>query len=130
MPDAFARARDDLSEATLVDAFDALADDLRARVKGELEPGERLLWAARSDPPARHIGYPFYAFALIAVVLFALGMFASFKGLEKGRVSDGSPLIAGMFFSAVALIIMLSLIGNWITRAKQRIRDARVLYAI
>jgi len=28
-----------------------LANDLRARVKSELEPGERLLWAARSVPP-------------------------------------------------------------------------------
>ena len=28
---------------------DELTDDLRARVKNELEPGERLLWAAQSD---------------------------------------------------------------------------------
>ena len=32
-----------------------LTDDLAARVKGELEPGERLLWAGRSDPPIEPI---------------------------------------------------------------------------
>jgi hypothetical protein len=38
---------DDFSLAKTHELEDGLNDDLRARVKNELEPGERLLWAGR-----------------------------------------------------------------------------------
>jgi hypothetical protein len=41
---------DDFSVAPDGDAFESLTNELRVRIKGELEPGERLLWAARSEP--------------------------------------------------------------------------------
>ena len=41
----------DVDALDIADHSIGLDDELRARVKGELEPGERVLWAGRSIPP-------------------------------------------------------------------------------
>ena len=49
-------------------ALDADAD-LRGHLKGELEPGERLLWAARSAPTPKKLGPAYFWWAAIDLIL-------------------------------------------------------------
>ena len=64
MDGAAHQGQGDFSVAPIGDSFDALTDELRASVKGELEPGERLLWAARSELTfLEGIGFAFLAFS-------------------------------------------------------------------
>jgi hypothetical protein len=51
---------DNFSLANTNELEDGLNDDLRSRVKCELEPGERLLWAARCDTSPEPWGAGFY----------------------------------------------------------------------
>jgi hypothetical protein len=111
-------------------AFDSLADDLGARVKGELEPGEQLLWADRSEPPDQRAGFVFCAFSALAMVLGFLGMIGMSRGWNRQRFSDGNEMFAGMAFMSLALAIVLGLFGNWRSGTKERERAAEVTYAI
>jgi hypothetical protein len=112
MGDAAQLATHDFSGSTTADSFDSLTDDLRARVKSELEPGERLLWAARSEPPAVRFGFGFYALGVIAAVLLILGAIGMLRALDSGRSSDGSEVVAGMIFAGISSVIIVGLIGN------------------
>jgi hypothetical protein len=124
------RRQDDFSVASDACSFDSLADDLRARVKGELEPGERLLWAARSQPPFVRFGFGFYAMSAISSILLVLGTSGIVRALGRGRFNDGSEMALGMVLVVVASLFGIGLIGNWYSRIKRRTRDASVCYAI
>ena len=130
MGGAAQQAPHDFSGSTSVDGFDSLTDDLRARVKSELEPGERLLWAARSEPPAVRFGFGFYALGVIAAVLLILGAIGMLRALDSGRSSDGSEVVAGMIFAGISSVIIIGLIGNRVSRVDQWSRAASVCYAI
>jgi hypothetical protein len=121
---------DDFSVASIGESFDTLTDDLRACVKGELEPGERLLWAARSEPLFQNVGFAFYAFSALTIVLLSLGLIGMSRGLNRQRVNDGSEMVAGMVFTGGASAVFLGLIGKWRSRVKEHDRASRALYAI
>jgi hypothetical protein len=121
---------DDFSVAPIGDSFDTLTDELRACVKTELEPGERLLWSARSEPPLEGIGFAFFAFSALAVVLLGLGLIGMTRGLSRQRLNDGNEFVAGMAFAGFSFAVVLGLIGNWRSCIKERERSARMLYAI
>ena len=78
--------QDDFSVAPMGDGFDSLTDELRARVKGELEPGERLLWAARSEPPFVRFGFAFYGWSVITVIMLALGALGIIRALNQRAI--------------------------------------------
>jgi hypothetical protein len=71
------RIPDEFPIAEVDDLEGHLDDDLRARVKVELEPGERLLWAGRSDPPSERFGWGYFVFGAIAAFFFLLGSVAT-----------------------------------------------------
>jgi hypothetical protein len=130
MDDESRHGQDEFSGAAIGDAFDSLNDDVSARVKAELEPGERMLWVGRSLPAYQAAGYVFYAFCAIALVVLCLGLIGMSRGLDRQRVHDGTEMVAGMVFTAFAFAVVLGLIGNWRWRAGERVRAAEVLYAI
>ncbi len=121
---------DDFCVAPDGDAFESLTNELRVRIKGELEPGERLLWAARSEPPFARPGVAFYVWSAISATLLVLGASGMMRALDRQRFDDGSAMTLGIFLVAVASLIGIGLVGNWISRIKQRSRDASVCYAV
>jgi hypothetical protein len=52
------------------------------------------------------------------------------RALDRQRFSDGSEMTLGIFLVAVASLIGIGLVGNWISRITQRSRDASVCYAV
>jgi hypothetical protein len=123
-------AEDDFSVAPTGDGFDSLTDDLCTRVKGELESGERLHWAARSEPPFVRFGIAFYVWSVITAILLGLGAVGIVRSLNRERFNDGSEMTLGVVLVVVASMFAIGLIGNWIGRMKRYRNDATVCYAI
>jgi hypothetical protein len=119
------RANDDLATD--------LTEDLRARVKSELEPGERLLWSSRSVPPPAAIGARYFIFGTIALVLFALGLVAIAYTLGGPRpvfANRESTIPLGLFLCGVGgVMFALTVAVGWGSRVELR-RKANVCYAI
>jgi hypothetical protein len=110
-----------------------LGDELRSRVKGELEPGERLLWSSRSVPPPAPIGARYFIFTAIALVLFALGLVAIAHALGTPRqlfANAESTMPLGLFLCGVGgVMFALTVAVGWNSRVELH-RKANVCYAI
>jgi len=120
---------DDVSFAAASDVGDSLTDDLRARFKGELEPGERLLWAARSDPPVTPLAAGYYV--SIAIALVCLGVGIAILAPRGNRHSvDDSTMTAGLVFIGIGCLFVIGLIAAWNNRWSERRRLSNVCYAI
>jgi hypothetical protein len=97
-----------------------LPDDLVGRVKSELVPGERILWAGRSlRPPARAIHLRWLVvFLPIPVALFVLGLL-SILGLRGGRRGDddlGGTIVLLIISAAVAVGMLMGIADTWADR--------------
>jgi hypothetical protein len=106
-------------------------DELRARVKSELEPGERVLWAGRSFPPLKRPGLANYLVGAAAMALLIFGAInlAHAIGHPRGFTDDGS-IALGSTFCVIGTLLTLGVIGSRYSRRKERIRDAGVCYAV
>lgn len=114
--------------------FDELSEDLRARIKPELAPDERLCWAGRSGlrvPTAGSSGVTFALFAggfgVISVV--CLAAFAGAFGPRWLRIEmllAGVGLVAGI----IALLMVLGMIGSVVDARAERRRFRGELYAL
>src|SRR4051794_29960999 len=96
--------RDDASFAAAGDFDDSLTDELRARFKGELEPGERLLWAARSSPPPVPLGAGYFIASGAALLVLDLGVGAIALSLGdlRARSLNESPMPLGIILCLVS----------------------------
>lgn len=120
---------DGLFPAISDDLGDGLAEDLRARVKSELEPGERLLWVARSVPPPVRTGKgSFIAFG-IGLLLAACGVLVIFRSFSRPRFRDDSAvdglLLTLLGAATVIATILVRVFAGW-----QRVRQAHSYYAV
>jgi hypothetical protein len=111
------------------DVDDGLTDDVRAPFKGELEPGERLLWAARSDPPVEPVPAGFYVCIAIALVCLAVGVSLVAPRGNRHVVNDGS-MTGGLVFLGIGCLFVIGLIATWHNRWSERRRLSKVRYAI
>lgn len=110
---------------------DGLGETLRARVKAELEPGERLLWASRSAPPPAPMSVAFFIWGAIALLVFFFGTVALLAGVQRTRwIDDNSPTLPGVLMDTVSGIIIICLIGHLVSKRIERRGQAEVCYAI
>jgi hypothetical protein len=114
--------------------LDDLPDDLRARIKSELVPGERLIWVARGllRPPSSG-DLPDRGCLLFAVGLFALSgaCLAAFYGLWGGLLA-GSPgwATSGLLAGVLWALLMMGMIGSWFENRGQAKRSANSVFAL
>ena len=111
--------------------LDDLPDDLRARIKAELAPGERLLWAARGEPrrPKSDQGCLVIALSVLAAGVGAL----SLAGLFFAR-----PPSTDNFLQNIGIVLALmggfgtigALVGQSLNRASRWKVTVGIQYAL
>ena len=118
------RANDDLASD--------LTDELRARVKSELEPGERLLWTSRAVPSPAPIGAGYWIASAIARGLLFLGLGAIAFALGEPRPFShkDSTMPLGLFLCGGGSILLAVTMGVWWNRRVELRRKANICYAI
>lgn len=122
---------DDLTPVP-IEQVDDLPDELRHRIKAELQPGERLLWSSRGMPRGRTGCSP------IAVGLLIVGSFllsgvalAAFFGKLGGPPADGTAtLVFGLGAAAVGLVTLFGVLSEWLTGRSKRSPVESGLYAL
>lgn len=128
---------------------DDLPDDVRALVKPELAPDERLIWASKAVPRVKGarggtypgatyvtqpVAQPWYVAAiaficLIAGIVCLAAGFGSF-GVLFERKNEGLPFMFGVLGVFGGCIAGLSAINQWANRRKRLDHTARSLYAL
>lgn len=119
--------------AVVCDELESLGDDDRsARIKAELEPGERLLWAGSSDPPPERFGWEYPLFGAIASLLFLLGTtaLADAFGRFGRRPAEQSTVVGGLTFYGFSGAIVIALFANLIKGRAQRRAATNIFYAV
>ena len=111
---------------------DALPDEWLARIKPELAPGERLIWAGQSNPKFEMSGR---WFATIYAVGFAVLSLVGFAGLfghlgERIHNFESGLSLMGIGCGAVAFLISLGVIANVIDKGSERRLLRNNLYAL
>jgi hypothetical protein len=123
------RGVDDLSVASSEEFGGDLTEELRACVKRELEPGERLLWAACSLPPPFRIGRGFLFASAIALFLFGSGFtYLAYAFAQPRAKEEYTP--AGIMLLAFGCLFLIGLIASLISRLSNRRRTARFCNAV
>lgn len=112
---------------------DGLDELLRTRVKGELEPGERLLWAGQSMPPRPKIGVGYYIWLGIAILVLGVGVVFIWQAVTGPRPrfnNDDTPLGRGII-SCIAGGALLSFTLLWrLGKHKEAALNAGSCYAV
>lgn len=109
-----------------------LGDDLHACVKGELEPGERLLWATRACPPPvpSIAAFPaFFTALLCGLSGFALAVVYGVYELVALTPRE-TLLVFGFAPAAIGFFIVLALLGRRFVYLRTRWRLARTFYCL
>jgi len=120
---------EDAALAAAGELGEGLADELRFRFKGELEPGERLLWAARSDPPFEPVTAGYYVCAAISLVCLAVGVAIAVPRGNR-HFNDGSEVTGALVFLGIGCLFLIGLIAAWNSRRTERRRYRDTCYAI
>ena len=123
---------DDFSLAGGDEFGPGLAEDVRARVKAELEPGERLLWAARSSPPPATMGVGYFIAAGFALVFLALGILILGQAMSHSRAQFNreSEMPVGITVTLAGCLIVATAIGIRVSEVLAQGRQARSYYAL
>jgi len=110
-----------------------LSDDRRARIKSELEPGEHLLWAGRSNPERTPIGYRFYVVSILALLLVpaAISFFQQASALGGLSTIDGvERTVLASFVLVFALLFIAVAVGMIVIKRADFWRRSNVFYAV
>jgi hypothetical protein len=123
---------DGFAETTGDDLASDLPDDLRARVKGEIEPGERLLWASRSCPPRVLPGAGYYIASAIALLMLVGGVLVITIASRNWRRHDNkeSAMPFGIILCVASGSTILGTIAQWINSSRERRRRTGAYYAV
>jgi hypothetical protein len=106
-------------------------DELRARIKGELEPGERVLWAGWSSPPLAPPGLGSYFVGAVSLVLLVFGAISCAHAVGRPRaLPDENSMALGIVLCIVGILFSSGLIASFFVRRNARRRGAGVSYAV
>ena len=107
-----------------------LTDDLRARVKSELDPGERLQWAGKSYPPVPPLSPDQWVgvAATPALFAFATGCFANALGHLGTPIKD--ILYFGLLGSLAGGFVAIMTLYGWSKRRHERRRLSNLYSAV
>jgi hypothetical protein len=129
------------SDGSQTDSFADPTDDdltrdangeLRARIKGELEPGERVLWAGWSSPPLAPPGLGSYFVGAVSLVLLVFGAIscAHAVGRPMALPDEKNSMALGIVLCIVGILSSSGLIASFFVRRNARRRGAGVSYAV
>ena len=117
------------SFADMSELDEGLSDELRARIKRELEPAERVLWAARCDAPVEPFGPGFYIGGALAIFFLGMGLFLIAASRISRHSASESTLGGGLACLGFACLPITGLIAGWNGRCNNRRRMANTLDA-
>ena len=106
-----------------------LAEGLRARVKSELEPGERLLWTASPVEKSTGPGTRFLLALMIAGGSFVVSIFSFVFAIRSGPGQDGAVVLC-VFSFALGFFFSVGILASLSTRRSERFRRVGTLYAL
>jgi hypothetical protein len=109
-----------------------LAEELRAQVKSELAPGERVLWVGRPGGSRAMTGTGcLIAAGVLAGVMLAacLLAIAAYFG-AWGRPANDGTLALGLVFGVLAALVAMGIVGSYHSDRRARRAEARNVYAI
>lgn len=106
-----------------------LSDDLRGRVKVEIEPGERLLWAARATH-AKSPPFGCAASGTAVVIVATLTALALWTIDFTGRPSNGLQFVLGLVSLFLTLLVLPGAVSAWNHRRTEIARVVGTLYAL
>jgi hypothetical protein len=133
---------DELPPEADLDFEGVLSEHHRSLIKTELEPGERLLWAGRSNPRRAPVGCGFYFVSVLAFILLAAAILLYRKASALGGLStiDGVDqtvlasfaLVFALFFGAIDVVMMLERQAHFSRRSNvlYAVSDRRILFWI
>ncbi len=107
-----------------------LADEIKGRVKSELEPGERLLWAAPVYLRPDRFSTGFERALILALILLVPSLVSWAKILENPLREIGGLLFFGLLAGVVEFFLVLGILVNRVNHRAQRGRLSRTLYAL
>jgi hypothetical protein len=102
---------------------EALTDDLRDRIAAELEPGERLVWAARPKA-GTGVGCGLKAILILGILPTAAG-----AGLILWAVQGRPDEFVAVGVVLIAVGAFLTVVTTWANRINRRMREG-TLYAL
>jgi len=114
-------------------SLDELPDDLRARIKAELTPGEQLLWAAKGEPRRNPGGMGPLIGGLFAAVFLAVGsvtLAAAFNIRARPAGSGEGPIVFGSVLVIIGFLVALGTVSGWFSRRSEQKKVASTLYAL
>lgn len=111
---------------------DALPEEWLARIKPELAPGERLIWAGEARPPRGMSGWAVATIWAAGFAGIAMFGFAGLFGALGSTVASADKLLAtiGVGASAIAFLIGIGMIAAGVGKAADRTVMSRNLYAL
>ncbi|MEO6807938.1 MAG: hypothetical protein ABI353_02365 [Isosphaeraceae bacterium] len=121
-----------MDEPPLFD-LDDLPDDLRGRIKAELVPGERLLWAAQAIPrQSESLGCYLFGglLALAAIIVSSLALSAYFGFEIHSNTRTDHLLSLALAMGLGGFVIVLSMIFCWWIDWAEVRKTANKLYAM
>jgi hypothetical protein len=124
---------DDAPFAATSELGESLTDSLRARVKAEIAPGERLLWAGQSHPPVVPLdaGTVISAVAVVLLPTLLVGIFVlRALTIEYLRLPMNEAMFGGLVASLLGCALALGKIVGWNKARAERRRKADVCYAV
>jgi hypothetical protein len=121
---------DDLLPSAPEEIEGELSDAIRSRVKSELHPGERLLWASGSLPRVASPGVGTVITSLVTLGLFCHAI-ASLCQIAQNPLGPVGPFAGTGIMSGIACAILsLCLFGAWHHRRSERRKASETLYAL
>lgn len=123
-----------MDEGITIVGPDALPAEWFARIKPELAPGERLVWAGQSKPSHRYSGRTVAmiwaaGFGTIGVLAFA-GLFEILGATLSKANADGFLATVAVGSSAIAFLILVGLFAHGLGSMGQRPVMSSSLYAL